>query len=126
MLINCSNHPYEMWAQPQREAAKCYGEVVDFPFPQVDSAWSVEEIRRRVDDIADRIEALEPDAVLAAGEFTLLFMLVDRLLGDGVKVICTCSKRIAAAEMKSDGTVEKTSVFSFEKFRDYAYYRNDR
>ena len=126
MLINFSNHPYEMWAQPQREAAKCYGEVVDFPFPQVDSAWSVEEIRRRVDDIADRIEALEPDAVLAAGEFTLLFMLVDRLLGDGVKVICTCSKRIAAAEMKPDGTVEKTSVFSFEKFRDYAYYRSDR
>ena len=126
MLINCTNHPLDMWGEAQIEAAKCYGEVVDLPFPRVDPAWSVEELRRQADSIADRLEAQKPDAVLAAGEFTLLFMLVDRLLSDGVKVICTCSRRIADAEMRSDGSIEKKSVFTFETFREYAYYRKGK
>ena len=124
MFINCTNHPYETWGEAQRKAAEQYGEVVELPFPQVDSEWSVDELRRKVDEIAREIEAQGPDAVLAAGEFTLLFMLVDRLLNDGVKVVCTCSKRNTVTVMNADGTTEKTSVFSFEKFRDYAHYRN--
>lgn len=35
MLINCSNHPSRLWGDPQKEAAKVYGEIMDIPFPQV-------------------------------------------------------------------------------------------
>lgn len=122
MLVNCTNHPYEIWNDPQRRAAEAYGEVVDFPFPQVDPSSTPEEIRKMVDQLADEIEALKPEAVLAAGEFTCLFMLVDRLLGDGVEVLCTCSKRIVKEEKKPDGSNEKKTHFFFEGFRRYEYY----
>ena len=36
MLINCTNHPYEIWNDAQRKAAAAYGEVLDMPFPQID------------------------------------------------------------------------------------------
>ena len=127
MLLNCTNHPYEIWNEPLKEAAeKLYGEVVELPFPRVRPSWSEQDLRREVEAYAARIEAFQADAVLAAGEFTLLFMLVDRLLSDGVKVICTCSRRIADAEMRSDGSIEKKSVFTFETFREYAYYRKGK
>ena len=123
MLINFTNHPYEIWNTPQRETAKeQYGEVVDIPFPQVDPALDSEGIRRLVEEYAVMIEAKKPDAVLAAGEFTFLFMLVDRLLRDGVKVVCTCSGRDTVEVKNPDGTNEKKAIFFFEKFRAYEYY----
>ena len=122
MLINCTNHPYEIWNEPQRLAAEVYGEVVDLPFPQVDPASTPGQIRMIVDRYAQQIEALQPDAVLAAGEFTCLFMLVDRLLKDGVEVVCTCSRRITDEEKKPDGSNEKKTRFFFEGFRRYEYY----
>ena len=122
MLINCTNHPYEIWNKPQREAAEVYGEVVDFPFPQISPSAAPEEIREIVDRYADEMEALKPQAILAAGEFTCLFMLVDRLLSDGVEVLCTCSRRITEEEKKPDGSNEKRTHFYFEGFRRYEYY----
>ena len=125
MLINCTNHPYEIWNAPQREAAKCFGEVKDLPFPSIDPAAESSDLRKIVADYAKRIETLAPDAVLVAGEFTFAFMLVDKLLRDGVKVLSACSKRITEEVKKADGTNEKKSVFLFERFREYAYYENE-
>lgn len=88
MLLNCTNHPYDIWSEPMKEAAnKQYGEVVDLPFPQVDPAWRDAQIRKEVDRYTSRIKAFEADAVLAAGEFTFLFMLVDKLLAEGTEVM---------------------------------------
>ena len=124
MLLNCTNHPCGIWNKPLKDAAaKLYGEVVDLPFPCVSPAWSEHDIRREVDAYADRIEAFEADAVLVAGEFTFLFMLVDKLLADGVNVICTCSERNTVEMMNPDGSNEKKSVFFFEGFRPYARYQ---
>ena len=124
MLLNFTNHPYEIWNTAQRDAAhRQYGRVEDLPFPQVDPALEPEGIRLLVEEYADRIEARKPDAVLAAGEFTFLFMLVDRLLRDGVNVVCTCSGRETVETKKPDGTNEKKAVFSFERFRTYEYYK---
>ena len=125
MLLNCTNHPFEIWNEPQMEAAgKLYGEIVDLPFPQVSPAWSVHDLRREVEDYAARIEAYQADAVLAAGEFTFLFMLVDKLLADGVNVICSCSRRNTVEVKNPDGSNEKKSVFFFEGFRPYEHYIN--
>ena len=123
MLLNCTNHPYGIWSETMRaEAERCYGEVKDLPFPRVDPAWGEEALRREVAAYAAEIEALGADAVLAAGEFTFLFMLVDRLLADGVRVICSCSKRNTVEVKRPDGSNEKKSVFSFSGFRPYARY----
>ena len=122
MLINCSNHPSHLWAAPQKAAADGYGEILDLPFPQVDPRLEAEALRPLVDTYAEKIENLKADAVFVAGEFTFLFMLVDRLLKDGVRVICACSRRDTVESLRADGSIEKKSVFVFERFRDYRHY----
>ena len=122
MLINCTNHPYEIWSKLQREAADVYGSVVDLPFPLIEPLMNQEELRRLVKEYSDIIERQTPNAVLVAGEFTFSFMLVDKLLSDGIKVLCTCSKRITTEVKRADGTNEKNAVFMFEGFREYGYY----
>lgn len=125
MLLNCTNHPFEIWNEPLTKAAgKLYGEVVDLPFPFVSPTWSIHDLRREVADYAARIEAFQADAVLVAGEFTFLFMLVDKLLADGVNVICSCSGRNTVEVKNPDGSNEKKSVFFFEGFRPYARYQS--
>ena len=122
MLINCTNHPYEIWNEPQCKAASVYGEVVDLPFPPIEPFWSPEQLRQLARETAQKIEGKDPEAVLVAGEFTFVFMLVDKLLADGVTVLSTCSKRITTGVKKPDGTNEKKSVFAFECFRKYERY----
>ena len=122
MIINCTNHPSQFWSNEQKQAATAYGDIVDIPFPQVPPSIDPDEIRSLVDDYAAKIEDKKPDAVLAAGEFTFLFMLVDRLLRDGIKVISSCSTRNTVEMTHSDGSVEKNAVFVFERFREYRYY----
>lgn len=122
MLINCTNHPYEIWNTAQREAAKKYGKVTDLPFPSVDPYADTEVLRKTAAEYVEKIEKMQPEAVLVAGEFTFTFMLVDKLLKDGITVLSTCSKRITKEEKKSDGTNEKMTVFVFECFRPYAYF----
>ena len=115
MLINCSNHPSRLWGPSQRAAASAYGEILDIPFPQVDPRLDEAGLRRLVGDFAARIEALGADAVFLAGEFTFLFMLVDKLLRDGENVICACSRRETEEVLRADGASEKRAVFVFER-----------
>lgn len=122
MLINFTNHPYSIWNTPQREAARIYGEVKDISFPQIEPSATSEELRSLTEEYAAKIEELHPDAVLTAGEFTFAFMIIDKLLRDGVKVICSCSKRITTEVKNTDGTNEKKAVFLFEGFREYSHY----
>ena len=122
MLINCCNHPSCLWSAPQREAARTYGEIVDLPFPQVEPRLATEELRPLVRAYAEKIEHLEPDAVFLAGEYTFLFMLADKLLRDGVPVLCACSRRNTEEAVREDGSVEKRAVCVFERFREYSYY----
>ncbi|MBQ9009818.1 MAG: CRISPR-associated protein [Clostridia bacterium] len=122
MLINCSNHPSYLWGPKQKEAAGVYGEILDMPFPQIDPWLDEDGIRQTVREFASRIEALHADAVLLAGEFTFLFMIVDKLLQDGENVICSCSRRDTEEVLRPDGASEKKAVFTFERFRKYAYY----
>lgn len=122
MLINCTNHPYEIWSEAQREAAREYGDVLDLPFPAILPEYTSDDLRRLAEEYSAKIEAYHPNAVMVAGEFTFMFMLVDKLLCDGVKVICTCSRRQTTERKKSDGSNEKISLFVFERFREYERY----
>ena len=127
MLINFTNHPWDIWPDVQREAARAlFGEVVEVPFPKVEPSYTSDDLRALTDEYAKKIEGMKPDAVLAAGEFTLLFMIADRLLRDGVNVLCSCSARETEEYRKPDGTTEKKAVFRFEGFRRYEYYDTRR
>lgn len=122
MLINCTNHPYEIWNDAQRKAAQIYGQVVDLPFPHIDPNYTTGDLRKLTEDYSELIRRQSPSAVLVAGEFTFAFMLVDKLLQDGIPVMCSCSRRMTVEVKKDDGTNEKKSVFLFEGFREYARY----
>ena len=111
MLINCTNHPYARWNTLQRKAAAQYGLVLDMPFPKIEPQYSSDDLRRIVKTYADSIEDRHPDAVLVTGEFSFTFMLVDKLLTDGLKVLCTRSKRLARESINPDGSSEKRTVF---------------
>lgn len=122
MLVNCTNHPVSMWGDAQLAAAEDYGAVVDLPFPNVDPKASPKEIRVLVNEISEKIDELHADAVLASGEFSLTFMLVDKLLRDGKTVLCACSERRTTESVTADGSVQKRSTFVFEQFRPYERY----
>lgn len=127
MLLNCSNHPSADWGEPLINAAnERYGEIIDLPYPRIDPEMPIDELRPLVDEYAEKIESYRADAVMAAGEFTFLFMLVDRLLQDGVNVVCTCSRRKTKEILLPDGSNEKISIFQFEQFRPYAYYNAEK
>jgi len=126
MLINCTNHPSDQWSDAQTNAAlENFGGVTDFPFPQIDPTVSTDDLRELATEYAEKIEALNGDAVMVAGEFTFLFLLVDKLLRDGVRVVCSCSKRLTTEQKRPDDSMEKISVFVFERFRDYEHYRKE-
>ena len=123
MFVNCSNHPYEIWNDAQKKASAVYGEVKDIPFPFIPPHFSAKDIRELVKEYAEKIEENHPEAVLVAGEFTFCFMLVDKLLTDGINVVSSCSKRMTEEVKKDDGTNEKKSVFLFEQYRKYEYFK---
>lgn len=119
MFVNCSNHPCDKWGGDQMAAAMKYGEVLDYPFPEVAPNSSEEEIKRLAMKIAGEILALRPDAVMCQGEFTLTFSLVDFLLEKGVRVVAACSERKVQELIREDGTCEKKAQFQFVGFREY-------
>ena len=53
MLINISNHSSDKWSMKQHLMAEKYGEIVDFPFPEIDpykdseweSSWSYRALK---------------------------------------------------------------------------------
>lgn len=122
MLINCTNHPSKLWGEAQKKAAEAFGGAVDLPFPKIDPSDSTEKLRSLAAEYAEKIEAMDGDAVLVAGEFAFVFLLVDKLLSEGVRVVCASSKRLTTEEQRPDGSIEKHSVFVFERFRDYEYF----
>ena len=119
MFINFSNHPSENWGEAQTKAALEYGEIVDYPFPAVESFWDDEKMQMEIEDCGRKIAALNPAAVLCQGEFVLTFGVVKFLKAHGIKCLSAYSRRESEEVTKPDGSVEKRSIFLFEKFREY-------
>ncbi len=125
MFINCTNHPYSIWSEKERECAAAYGEVEDLPFPQIAPDCSREELRRIAGKYAGEIRNRRPAAVMVAGEFSFTFMLVDMLLADGIRVVCSRARRQVQEVKHPDGTNEKQVIFDFEGFEEYCRYEDD-
>lgn len=119
MILNLSNHPHENWPEKQLRAALAYGEVIDLPFPPVSPEATEEVLEQTALELLRRIEEMKPDAVLVMGEFSLVFMLVDALLDDGIPVLTAASRRVTTERAGEDGTVVKTARFDFACFRPY-------
>ena len=71
MLINFTNHPSKDWSEEQLAAAAVYGKVQDLPFPPVPEDWDENNLAALAVDCAEKIAALNPQAVVCQGEFTL-------------------------------------------------------
>ncbi|HCI74468.1 MAG TPA: hypothetical protein DHV42_08045 [Lachnospiraceae bacterium] len=116
MIINLSNHPHASWQEKQLRAAQAYGKVIDLPFPQILSTTDVESIAL---DLLNQIREMKPDAVLVMGEFSLVFMMVDALLDDGIPVLTAASNRSTVEKREADGRIVKVAHFDFVGFRQY-------
>ncbi len=97
MFINLSNHPSAHWSEKQCQAAKQWGEIIDYPFPQVapDATW--EDIQKKAEKIVTEVCDLakeQPSAVMCQGEFTLTYALVRRFKEKHVTVLSACSERV--------------------------------
>ncbi len=119
MFVNFSNHPSSKWSEAQAQAAAQWGEIVDYPFPNVTAKTSEEEIRSLADRVVCDIAALKPDAVMCQGEFTLTFSVVERLKEQGILTLAACSERVVEEHIGENGEYEKAAVFRFVRFREY-------
>ncbi len=119
MFVNISNHPLKNWSEAQIRAAEAWGELRDYPFPQVSPYAKEEEIAETADRIVREVMEMQPAAVMCQGEFTLSYALISRLRRQGVTVVAACSDRRVTEKMLPDGTTVKTAEFIFCGFREY-------
>ena len=119
MLLNVSNHPSSLWSSEQLAAAKEYGDIRDYPFPNVPPYWDEQHVEKLAEWMLSDILMLNPEAVLCQGEMTLTYLLVKRLTAAGIRVLCACTERSTQENPLSDGTMQKTTRFSFVRFREY-------
>ena len=139
IFLNVSNHPSAIWSARQRENAETYGQILDIQFPGVNPHADENEIRnmagRLFADIigvymesvgeTDRDEILRNGVsdgtltVMAQGEFTLTFALIERLKEIHATVVAACSQRVVHEEQIEEGKSRKVVEFEFVRFRKY-------
>lgn len=118
MLINLSNHPSRYWDDRQMEAARCYGEMVDIPFPIVAPDANSQELQTLAQDCVQKILSLgeiNSITVHIMGEMTFTFMVVTRLKELGIRCVASTTER--KVTYNSDGL--KQTEFQFVMFREY-------
>ena len=105
--------------EEQKKAAEEYGRIVDIRFPEVDPAWTAEQVKTEADRICREIDKYSVGAVMCQGEFTLTYSIVSRLKKKGITVLAACSRRRTEEILNDDGTIQKKVIFSFEGFREF-------
>ena len=118
VFVNISNHPSASWQEEQLRQAKTLGDVVDYPFPNVEPDWTEEQIAEKAEKIFCDITSQYNDkdiSVHVMGEYTLCFALVSRFTRRGIKCYSSTTERIMTEN--ADGT--RTYDFKFGHFREY-------
>lgn len=118
MLVNFSNHPSRYWDERQLEASRCYGDVMDLPFPIVAPNNNNDQLQTLAQEWVHKILELgdvHDMTVHIMGEMTFTFLVVSKLKELGVRCIASTTERKTTYD--SNGT--KLSEFSFVKFREY-------
>lgn len=119
LLINCTNHPLSEWSEGQIEAAAKWGEIKDFPFPQVSPFATSDEVDALAESMVSQIIEYHPDAAIVQGEMTLCYALVSKLKNNGIPTFAATSDRKTVVKKDSNGNTIKTSLFEFATFREY-------
>ena len=89
-------------------------QIIDIPFPSVDSNGDESYIKETGNKMIERIMSYHPKAVLCQGEFTLAYYIISELMRNGIIVLAACSNR----NVKEDGN-KKIVEFNFVRFRSY-------
>ena len=121
MLVNVSNHPHLKWTKKQqKEAQVMFGEVVDYPFPQINPFITSEEVDGLVEKCIRTILSFEntPD-VMVQGEYVLTYRLVDTLKKLNIRCFAAESVRYVEEVDDEQGDPIKVSFFKFQKFLEY-------
>lgn len=120
MFINLSNHSSKNWSEEQLKEAQKYGEIVDMPFPSVDTNGDTEYYNELTDRcIKNVLDVDNNPVVMVQGEFILTHRVVTGLKAMGIKCLAAVTKREAVESVDKDGRIIKTSVFKFERFMEY-------
>lgn len=117
-FLNISNHPSGRWSAKQKDKAMEYGEIMDWVFPMIGSAWSHENVEELADSYLRKVKSLaSPEEVVIhiMGELTFCFSLISKLKSEGYLCVASTSERRVVE--KNDGVKEVT--FEFERFREY-------
>ena len=143
-LLNISNHPSASWADEQK---KGWDVITDIPFPAVspsgDSAYvgtlarlvfkqvirGLYEEYRRVIHWGPACPAPERDRRIVrhllsnvvchvAGEYCMFYALVSLIRRHGGKCVVACSERQAVETAEEDGSVRKSVIFTFRRWRE--------
>jgi CRISPR-associated Csx2 family protein len=118
IFINLSNHPIALWSDEQKTAAAKYGELMDMPFPDIDSYADNDAINKLAEETSIKIKEIAAGKAVTVhlmGEMTFTYALVRRLKDAGIR--CVASTTVRDSVTNADGS--KTSQFNFIRFRDY-------
>jgi hypothetical protein len=119
MLLNLSNHPISRWSDEQVAVAKqLFGEIEDYPFPQIDPQWDAAQVEEFSNEILNDIihrYGYKDVTVHLMGELTFCFALLKKLQHRGIRCVASTTERIT--EEQGKGTIIKQ--FRFVRFREY-------
>lgn len=119
LLINCTNHPLSEWSDGQIKAAAKWGEIKDFPFPQVSPFATSDDVNTLAESLVSQIIKFYPNAAIVQGEMTLCYALVSKLKDNGIPTFAATSERKTVVKKDNIGNTIKTSLFEFATFREY-------
>ncbi len=120
MFINLSNHPSTNWSEKQLADARQYGDIVEYPFPDIPATEGEGYVASLSMEYAHEIiERYDPseDVVHIMGEMCFSFALVRLLRKSGFVCVASTSERI----VKEDRTGHKEVFFNFIRFRQYGF-----
>lgn len=119
LLINFSNHASEKWSEEQMaEATRRFGNIVDFPFPEVNPSADEADIEDLAKKCVEQMRAMANGTVFAVhamGEMTLTMAVVETLKNLGITCVASTTERIVN-EISPD---KKEVTFNFVRFREY-------
>ena len=119
VFINLSNHPSSQWGDAQRQDALAYGEIIDLAYPQIPITIENDAMDALVSSYYDQIVRYDKPVVMLQGEPVFAYRLTNRLKEAGIKVLASCTERVATEEMMDDGSIRKVSNFCYGGMREY-------
>jgi hypothetical protein len=123
MFYNLSNHPHINWGNAQLEAARKWGGIEDVPFPKVPAQLDEQDILRLARECVKKVKMSANDAIFVAGEYGIVFPIIDELLNQEKTVLSTVSDGKMTYRTTDNGTSERITHFNFLEFIPYRRFQ---